>query len=158
MKLRTDSYFFIIIMIITLAVIGWSLKMEYFMSKLLPIIVSSSIFVLAAIGLTREILANDELGSAVTEDETGVGEETRQGWRAYLRSVGWVLGFFLAIYLLGFIIAVTLLVITYMKSHGVRWLGTIVSTVLAPLFIYGIFELGLKVTLYRGLIFTWLGS
>jgi len=66
-------------------------------------------------------------------------------------------GFFVAIYLLGFIIAIPLFILAYMKAHGTRWLAAITFAILTPTIIYGIFELALGVVLYRGLLFAWLG-
>ena len=58
------------------------------------------------------------------------------------------------IYLLGFLIAVPLLVFTYMKQHGTSWLLTIIFTVIVPALVYSIFELLLRIDLYQGLLFS----
>ena len=157
MKMRGSSYFYIVIMVIMLVIIGLSLRMEYIESKLLPLIIGGLIFVLAAVGLRREILAGDEREATVAGGETTRREEAGGGWRGYLYTGAWVVGFFLAIYLLGFIIAIPLFIFSYMKSYGTRWLVAIIFTILTPLLIYGLFELTLHVILYRGLLFTWLG-
>ncbi len=154
MKIRGSSYFLIVIMIIMLVIIGLSLRMEYFESKLLPLVIGSAVFVLAAIGLGREIMAGGEREATVARGETTTREETREGWRGYLLAGAWVAGFFLAIYLLGFIIAIPVFILAYMKSHGTRWLAAIAFAILSPLVIYGVFELALRVILYRGLLFS----
>lgn len=157
MKIRGSSYFYIVIMVIMLVVIGLSLGMEYFESKLLPLIIGGIVFVLAAVGLRKEILVGDEHEATVTEGDETRREETGVSWRGYLLAGAWVAGFFLAIYLLGFIIAIPLFILSYMKAHGTRWLLAIIFAILTPLLIYGLFELALRVVLYRGLLFTWLG-
>ncbi len=157
MKIRGSSWVLIVIMVVMLVVIISSLRMEYFESKLLPIIIGSVVFVLAAIALWRELLAGGKSRATVTGGETTREEETGVGWLRYLLAGAWVVGFFLAIYLLGFIIAIPLFILSYMKSHGTGWLTTIIFTILTPVLIYGIFELALKVDLYPGLLFTWLG-
>ena len=158
MKARDDSYFFLALMLIMAATIVWSLRMEYFLSKLLPIIVAGIVFAVASIGLIRAMSAEHRQASTSGKGATSGEERKSQVWPGYLRSGGWILGFFFTIYLFGFIVSIPLFVLFYMRSHGVRWLTVVVSTVVTPILIYGIFELGLKITLYRGLLFTWMSS
>ena len=155
MKIKGSSYFLIVIMIVMLVIIGFSLRMEYFESKLLPLVISSAVFVLAAIGLGREIKAGIKGEATVTGGETTEREESGEGWRGYLLAGAWVAGFLLVIYLLGFLIAIPLFIIAYMKSHGTRWLVASTSAILTTVLIYVLFELGLGVILYRGLLLTW---
>ena len=157
MKITGSAYFLIVIMAVMLAVIISSLKMEYFESKLLPLTFSIVIFVLAAIRLRKELSARSKTGTTVSGDEVGREEEAREGWRGYLIIGAWVVGFFSAIYLLGFILAIALLVFFHMKTHGTRWLVAIIFTLLTPALIYTVFEFLLEVRLHQGLIFTWLG-
>jgi hypothetical protein len=131
--------------------------MEEFASKLLPLVISSAVFILSAIKLGRDILSRDEQGVTATEGETGGEKGAKGGWLGYLAAGAWGVGFFLAIYLLGFMIAIPLFVLAYMKSHGTRWFVAITFAVLTPLLIYGVFELALRVTLFRGSLFAWLG-
>ena len=140
-----------------LIIIGLSLRMEYFTTKFLPLTIGGIVLIVEGIGLWREISARDRPEATVTEDDTGKREEAREGWHQYLRSGAWVVGFFLAISLLGYLIAIPLFILSYMKSHGIRWGIAIILTILAPLLAYGIFELALGVELYRGLLFQWLG-
>ncbi|MFC1980600.1 tripartite tricarboxylate transporter TctB family protein [Chloroflexota bacterium] len=151
MKLRGSSYFLIIVMAVILAVIIISLRMEHLESKLLPLIFSSIAFILAGVALRSEILARSKPETTVTGEE-GAREEAGVGLRRYLLAGAWVLGFFLAIYLVGYIIAIPLFIFAYMKSHNTGWLATIIFTVLTPAIIYGIFELVLEVDLYPGLL------
>ena len=153
MNLRGSSYFLMIIMAVMLTVIISSLRMEYLASKLLPLIIGGFVFILAAVALWREIVARGRPEAAVTGEAQTMEQEAGVGLRRYLLAGAWVLGFFLAIYLAGFIIAIPLFILAYMKSHGTGWLATIIFTVLTPVLIYGIFELALKVDLYPGLLF-----
>ena len=138
-----------------LLIIIMSLRLERFDSKLVPLIMSSSVFILAVIGLGREMLAKDKSAATSAKDETiGVEDVEKEGIREYLPIGAWLAGFTLAIYLLGFLISIPVFVLAYMKSHGVRWLVAIVSAILTGALIYGVFELVLIVTLYRGLLFT----
>ena len=154
MRLKGDSYFFMVIMAIMLVIIGLSLRMEQFASKLLPLVISSIVFILSAIRLGRDISTRGKRRATVAEGEISKTEETREDWHSYLVAGSWGLGFFLAVYLLGFIISIPLFILTYMKAHGTRWFVVGIFAILMPLLIYGVFELVLRVTLYRGLLFT----
>ena len=156
MKIKGSSYFFMVIMAFMLVAIGLSLRMEYFESKLLPLVIGGAVFVLSAIGLWREILAGKKQEAAVTEGDTTkvTEEEAKESWRGYLLAGAWVVGFFLGIYLVGFVIAIPVFVLFYMKSHGTRWLVAITFAALTTVLIYGVFEFALGVDLYRGLFFS----
>lgn len=157
MKMRGSSYSFIVIMVIMLVVIGLSLGFEYIESKLLPIVISSGVFILSAIGLWREISAGGERKGTVTEGEKTEREEARKDWHGYLLVGAWLVGFSLAIYLLGFIIAIPLLILAYMKSHGGRWFAAVAFAILTTVLVWVIFEFILHIALYRGLLLTSLG-
>ncbi|MBI4185932.1 MAG: tripartite tricarboxylate transporter TctB family protein [Chloroflexi bacterium] len=157
MKLRGSSYLYPVIMAIALAVIGLALPMKYPESKLLPLLISSLVFVLSGIGLWKGISARGVSGANIGKGEITVQEAARESWGGYLIVGAWVMGFSLTIYVLGFLVAIPLFVFTYMRSHGTRWYVAIIYAVVATAFMYGIFERLLGVTLYRGLIPSWFG-
>jgi hypothetical protein len=71
---------------------------------------------------------------------------------------GWLFGFFLGIWLLGFPIMIPLMVFSYLKiQSNERWTISIVLTVLAWVFFYFLFVRLLNLPFPDGLIFTWLG-
>ncbi|MFC2002830.1 tripartite tricarboxylate transporter TctB family protein [Chloroflexota bacterium] len=153
MKLRGDSYVLIAIMVISLVIIGFSLRMEYFATKLVPVVIGSAVFILAAIGLWRESSAGRKLRATVIEDETGSEEQATGVGHRYLINGAWLVGFVLAIYLLGSVIAISLFVLFYMKWLGTRWFVAITSAVITTAIMYGGFEFAVNIELYRGLIF-----
>ena len=151
MKVRGNFYFYIIIMVSMLLIIFSSVGMEYFKSKLTPLTLGGIVFILAAIGLTRELLARGKQEEITTEGEMGRG-----GWRMYLISIAWAAGCGLAVSFLGFIIGLPLYIFSYMKVHGVGWFTAIISAVLCLVFCYGI-EFALRIKLYPGLILSKFG-
>lgn len=153
MKIKGSSYFYIAIMVVMLVIIGSSLSMKYFESRLLPLVVGSAVFALSAIGLWREIAAENRREATVTRGETVKKKEAGESWRGYLVAGAWLMGFFLTIYLLGYIIAIPLFILAYMKSHGSKWLVATVFAIITSVIIYGVFRLALNIELYRGLIF-----
>jgi hypothetical protein len=71
---------------------------------------------------------------------------------------GWLFGFYISIYLLGFSITIPLMVFTYLKIQSKeRWQISITLTAIAWLFFHFLFVRLLTLPFPDGLIFTWLG-
>lgn len=153
MKVRGSSYFLIAIMVIMLVVIGLSLRMEYPEPKLLPIVVAAAVLALASLQLRSELSAGS--GSAVAGVSALAGARSVQ--RRELSAWAWVMGFFMVVYTLGFGIAIALLAASFVKRDGRGWPTAITFAVLSTALVYAVFELGLGVKLYRGLLFILLG-
>jgi len=154
MKKRESIYSYIVALAFGLVIVGLSLGMEYFSAKMLPLVISSVVIILAAIGLSREILARGESGTTTAPDETDSGEGAGESWYQYALVGIWLVGLLLAIYLVGFIIAIPLFVLSYMKTHGTKWRSAITFAVLTTAIVYGVFVVALKVYLYEGLLFS----
>ena len=71
-------------------------------------------------------------------------------------NLAWLWGLGIGIYLAGYAVAIFLFVLLYMKWLGARWRTAIVCAIISPLVVYGVFQLALKMDLYRGLLFSWL--
>lgn len=70
----------------------------------------------------------------------------------------WLVGFFFAIWLLGFPIGIALMMFTYLKFQGGEsWVLSITLTLVAWLFFHGLFVRLLHLPFPDGLIMTWLG-
>lgn len=70
----------------------------------------------------------------------------------------WLFGFFAGIVLFGFPIAIALMMFTYLKFQGREsWTLSIVLTIIAWLFFYGLFVKLLTLPFPDGLIQSWLG-
>ena len=154
---RASLYSLLVIIALMLAVLGMSLKLEYFASRLLPMVIGSMVLVLACIELVREIKAEYRLKSAVDADKGRIEEQDGIKTSKYARYVTWLVGFSLAIYLVGFIISIALFVGAYMKRHGATWFSTITTAVIYTIIIYAVFNLALQVDLYKGKILIGLG-
>ncbi len=71
---------------------------------------------------------------------------------------GWILGFFFAIWLLGFPTASAVATFLYLKLGAKEhWLPSSGLTLAAWLFIYGLFDYGLQMPFPTGTVFDWLG-
>ncbi len=157
MRIRRSSYFLILIMLIMLVTIVSALSYPRFATKLLPLVFASLVLVLAAIEFVRELKGRGESATIITDDETGVREQHTIVWSSYLVHGSWVVGFARCIYLLGFIIAIPIFLVTYMRRLGTRWRTAIPVAMGLPVILYALFERLLQIVLYRGLLLTWLG-
>ena len=154
MRIKGNAIFLMVLMAVMLFVIIISLQMGDFRAAFLPITFGVIIFVMAALVLRQEFWGKKK--AIVTDDEES-DEGKNKNVRSYLLAGAWIVGFIVAVYLVGFIISIALLTISYMKTHGSRWITAITSAVLMTVLIYFAFEVFLRVTLYRGLIYTLLG-
>jgi hypothetical protein len=70
----------------------------------------------------------------------------------------WLFGFFVAVLLVGFSIAIPLMMFTYMKFQGKEsWVLSLVLTGIAFIFYYALFVRVLNLPFPEGLLLPWLG-
>jgi hypothetical protein len=126
-----------------------SLTFVYWESMALPLFVSSAIFVLAAVEVAREWRGDEGKKAAGAAEESDTKAENRRLWPIF----GWAAGFCLAIYLLGFYISIPVFAFAYLKWRKRSWLAAVIFAIALFAFSYAVFTIGLKVPLYRGLVF-----
>jgi len=153
MKLKSSSYFLIVVMAIALFLGIVSLTYTSPKDKLVPLIASGVIVILGAIRLRTEIMAppeaseNEEFDDDLVED-SGETENKREGF-AFL----WLAGLVASILLFGFLITVPLFTLAYLRlgaHHG--WLESLALAVAAELFLYSVFVLALRANLFPGIL------
>ena len=118
--------------------------------KLLPILVGSIILVLAAVELYVEIVTSNKAG-VVTQEAPS--EETKGEVRRFFSAMGWLVGFFLGIYLLGILLATPLFTMSYLRFRRRGWLISMGVSIIMFICIYGAFQFALNTPLYRGILF-----
>ncbi len=100
----------------------------------------------------REAPAPDTIGDATAVMPAEVAA------RRTLEIVLWILGFWIAIWLVGFSLATLALTVLYLKvAARERWGLTLVLTALSVAFVYGLFDKGLGVPFPAGQLFVWFG-
>jgi len=129
--------------------ISQSLTFGYWESMVLPLGVSIVISVLAAVEVARELLKRREAAARETAEKSQPKIESR---RLFL-VLGWVASFCLAVYLFGFYIATPTFAFAYLKWRKRSWLVALIFAVALLAFSYLVFVIGLKVPLYKGLVF-----
>jgi putative tricarboxylic transport membrane protein len=75
--------------------------------------------------------------------------------RETVKICAWILGYFAAIWLLGFAVAIVAMTFLYLKLAKERWLMTLVLTFLAWVCFYGLFVYFLHVPFPEGALFAW---
>ena len=152
MKNREYIVAYLVTMAIALVFLGLALRMEHLSSKILPLVMSGFCLFLGAIGIGREVLAGRKLRTTFGQDEMTGGEETGESWPKYAVAGAWVVGFFLSIYLLGFIIAIPVFILSYLKARGIKWLSAVAFSIATGAFVYIVFVVTIELYFYEGLI------
>ena len=148
MRMKASSLFLMAILGVTAVLFALSLAIPDFDTKAFPTLVAGVILILGAIELRGELAAR--------KDGEGRGSVLIKGdWHIskIVSTASWILGLPLAVWLLGFRVAIPLFVLSYLRFHGRGWLISIILTVLTTIFLIGIFEFALGVELYKGLVF-----
>ncbi|MFC1979783.1 tripartite tricarboxylate transporter TctB family protein [Chloroflexota bacterium] len=129
-----------------------SLTFGYWESMVLPLAISIIIFILASVEVVRELQWGNK-GEADAAKATAKDSESKAENRRLGLISAWAAGFCMAIYLLGFYIAIPLFAFAYLKWQRRGWLPAVIFAIALLAFIYIVFNIGLKVPLYKGLIF-----
>ncbi len=158
MKITGKAIFLLLILALLMVLLTSTLRMSMFSAKLLPQIIIGMIFILAAIVLVRELRkGKPPTGVETTPTEAGTATAVAEEHTGYLGAAIWVGGFFLAIYLLGFIVAIAAFVLAYMKMHDSGWFRSVAYSALTTAVIYGLFQYLMNIGLYPGVIPIMLG-
>ena len=136
----------------TLSALPWPWK-----AKLFPLVIGIPLFCLAAAEALWSIFGRGTR-QAATDFQLSTDQAPEVARRRTLVAAAWTVGFFVLIVLLGFQIAVPVLVFAYLKLPGKEgWIFTIVFTAAVWGFFYGLFDLLLHLPFPPGMLVEWLG-
>lgn len=123
-------------------------------AALFPLAIGIPLALLAAVEAIWTLIGGKEPAPAAKDFQLSAeGHGTRQSAAA----AGWMLGFFAAIVLLGFPIAVPLFMLLYLKLQGREsWTVTLLMTLAVWGIFYGLFDRLLHLPFPAGWIMTWL--
>lgn len=148
--------------VILLALGLWQSRNFGFRAGLFPWAIGFPVLALAIVQLGMDLLGYAERRSVQIGMEVGPelpGPEL-PGEVVYRRTVGvigWIIGFFVAIWLLGFSLAIPLTTIIYLKIAGrEKWPITLISALIAWGFFYGLFDYLLHVPFPDAQLLLWL--
>lgn len=161
--------------IFTLVIALFSLGFLYFgrhfpaRSKLIPFLVATFVLFLSMIQILFEAIPKfkkEEIGRVdlfhiekvklkrenILEEKKGLSNDENRG-KELLDILLWILLLILGIYLIGFLIAVPIfLFLFYLTRCGYKWTNALGITFIFWIINYAIFELFLRLELYRGII------
>jgi hypothetical protein len=122
-------------------------------AALFPLVIGIPLFALAAAEALWTLL-----GGAAAKSDIEVALTTEPAARRrILVVVAWILGFFAAVVLLGFPIAVPLFLFLYLKLQGGEgWVISIAVTAAVTAAFYGLFDALLHLPFPAGWLFAWL--
>ena len=152
-KMNFTAYVLIAILLVALFFGIYSFGLPNVKARVVPLMATSLVFILAAIELVREIRANRGEKEESTQKEQGVKTDIADERRRLFAVFGWMFGFFVALYIIGFPISVFLFVLLFSKLHGRGWTMSIFSAVVTAGLIYLVFVVVLKTPLFQGIVF-----
>jgi hypothetical protein len=91
------------------------------------------------------------LGATTNRDGERFSEGTA---RRTGEAVAWVVGGAVGVFLFGYLIAITLFILSYLKNQHRGWQESIAVALITVALIYGIFQYALDFELYEGIIYT----
>jgi putative tricarboxylic transport membrane protein len=134
----------------------WEAREWWFRARLFPWAIGFTGLALALLQLRSDI------ASLVRSRRAGIERPKTNGQSALARQrtlgiIAWILGFFAAIWLLGFSIAVPLTIVLYLKAGArERWPISIALAFVGWLSFYGLFDYLLHVPFPEGQLFIWI--
>lgn len=151
MEKKIELFFVICLLLLMAVIIPLTLSYPRTETKLVPLMAASIVFVLAAVQLVREIKAKGKAAKPKEESFNTIEIKNESG-RRFGVIICWMSGFFIILYLLGFLVAIPIFVFSYLKLHGYRWLTSIISAIILTVLIHSVFNIALKAQLFRGLV------
>lgn len=125
---------------------------------LFPLAIGLPVFVLALVQFVRDLVARRDGATAMGHMEGAPDVPPEVARQRAVEMCVWIAGYWLAIWLLGFSVSTLLMSVFYLKLVGrERWPLTLVLSVSAFAFVYGLFERVLAVPFPPGRLFVWLG-
>ena len=113
---------------------------------------------LAIVQFARDLIARRAGAPAMGHLEGAVEVPPEVARRRALEMCAWIAAYWVAIWLLGFSVSTFLITVLYLKiTARTRWPLTLVLSVIAFAFVYGLFEKTLAVPFPPGRLFVWLG-
>jgi hypothetical protein len=144
---------FTLALIVILALALWTSRNFGYRAGLFPWVIGIPTFILCFFQLARDIGGKQKKVVTVGVDQAQVEIAPEVITQRTITVIGWTVGFFVAIWLLGFPIAVPLMILLYLKMAGQEsWLMTALVTFFTWLFYWGLFEKLLNVPFPEGLL------
>ena len=156
MKIKSGSIFLMFVLLLMVFVIWQSIGFGHKEATLTPLILSFIVLILGLIQLVKELRSEKRIEEITDDEEVSLTVVNRVGKRSEISrfaiALGWIGGFALAIYLIGFFPAVLLFGLFYLRFRGHSWPSCILFAVCFTGFLYLVFDVGFKSQLYKGVL------
>jgi putative tricarboxylic transport membrane protein len=140
---------------ILLALALWQSRDFGFRAGLFPWVIGIPTLVLALAQLGKDMIGREKPKAAAAAWEVAADVAPEVASRRTVSIIIWTVGFFIAIWLLGFSYSIPVSMILYLKLAGKeKWPMTLAVTFFTWLFIYGLFERALSIPFPDGVLFT----
>ena len=146
---------FALTIVVLLSLALWQSRNFGFRAGLFPWVIGTPTLLLGCVQFGKDLLGRRKAKSAAAEWEIAPEIEPEVAKQRTINILIWTVGFFIAIWFLGFSYSVPVSMILYLKLAGKeKWPMTIAVTFFTWLFIYGLFERALSIPFPEGLLFT----
>lgn len=154
-KLNGVIYAYIAIIIFVLAIFYQTLHLYYFTSKIIPFILCLGVFVLTIVGIINEL---QKIRTTDTDKKSVEKKQPKdKSQKSMLECALYVFILAFLIYALGFLVAMPVFMLVYIKYNGGGWVESVVTAVVVSGVVYVVFDLILQTNLYQGKLFILLG-
>ncbi len=160
MKPRSQ-FFLTLFIVIFLAYFVWEARVWRLQARLYPWAIGIPTLILGIIQLFLDLKGGEEkknTGDAPVDFQFTQVTDTTQARRRTFNIFFWILGFLGGLWLLGFSLAIPLMVFLYLKVQSREpWVLSLLLTGSAWVLFWGLFDRLLKLPFPDGQIFIWLG-
>lgn len=117
-------------------------------ARLFPLMVIIPTTILIAMELIKAIYKKRGQTTAPEAQDSAGNKPVFQN----LRTLIWIVGFLLSLYLLGYLVGTALFSLLYLRLNGENWSTSIIYVIGIIGLIYGCFQVGLDTQFYEGLL------
>jgi len=148
---------FTLSIVIVLALALWQSQDFGFRAGLFPWTIGFPVLALAMAQLGLELAGKVRRSASESTPDAAPDLPKSAVYQRTVSIIGWILGFFVAIWLLGFSLAVAVTTFLYLKvGANENWPITIILTAVGWGFFYGLFDYSLHIPFPEGQLFVWL--
>jgi TctA family transporter len=152
----SSAALFTVVVAILLALALFQSRNFGYRAGLFPWVIGIPTLILALVQLSKNLWGREKPKAALAAWEAAVDVSPEVVRHRTVSILIWTIGFFIAIWLLGFSYAVPVAMVLYLKIAGrEKWPITIAVSFFTWAFCYGLFERVLSIPFPDGLIFTW---
>ena len=135
----------------------WESRNFGYRAGLFPWVIGTPCLILAIVQLAMDCLGKTRVSTVGVGEDAGAELPPAIVHSRTASILGWIFGYYVALWLLGFTLAVPILLFLHVKFGGrEKWPITIILTLVSWAFFYGLFEWFLSIPFPEGLLFTWL--